>query len=293
MSASNAAPIAGITHPLKFTVQHLQRILYIVIFAYIGLLFVSGLYYAVLETHWHLWFMARDITGEWHNLVPEGSLRHDIRDVGEGLFGGLLAVLVAFNYYKKSYHKKANALDKAEFALRIPNVKDTRPPSGFRLAATIPLVLVYALPGFFLTYWIITHFGLEESVAQNISHTGGGNFLTNVKSAFIEDWPKKVMGYGAAFFLGRRPAKAVFADVQLWFAERRVVQHKKLWRFWETAPFKARVKQVFDRHELPAKSTRAKTALIYGFSIVVLVGAVYGYYVLNYIAHHTDPLGIG
>jgi hypothetical protein len=40
-----------------------------------------------------------------------------------------------------------------------------------------------------------------------------------------DNWPVKLIGYASAFFFGRRPAKGVFDDLQLWFVERRILMH--------------------------------------------------------------------
>jgi hypothetical protein len=61
-----------------------------------------------------------------------------IRGVGEGLLGGSLGQMVVFNPYKhrKAKKKKLNLLDKIEIKLRIPNLKDPRPPARLAVHAT-------------------------------------------------------------------------------------------------------------------------------------------------------------
>jgi hypothetical protein len=268
--------VKPIRHPLKWTAQKIELLGAAVVFTYIGILIIAALYYILLETKWQLWFMHRNITQEWHEAVPNRAERHNIRDVGEGFLGGLMAHMIIWNHFKKI--RSPNIIDKIEIALRIPNLKDKRRLTGWQLVVVVPLALIYAVPGFLITQWLVT----RAHYHPKAYHTGA--VLTNIKNGFIEDWPKKVMGFGAAFFFGRRPAAAVFDDIQLWFAERRVALNRAL-RFYHTPPFKARYNVVRKEGVVAfMKSTKLQTGFMLGGLILSVGLAGYGYYVLNYIA---------
>jgi hypothetical protein len=263
-------------HPLKWTAQKVELLAAAGVFTYIGILIIAALYYILLETKWKLSFMQGNITQEWHKAVPNRFERHNIRDVGEGFLGGLMAHMIIWNHFKKI--RPRNVIDKIEIALRIPNLKDEHRLTGWQLIVVVPLALIYAIPGFLITQWLVTKIHYHPKTY----HTG--SVVTNIKNGFIENWPKKVMGYGAAFFFGRRPAAAVFDEIQLWFAERRVALKKPL-RFYHTPPFKARYNVVSEKGVAGlAKASRFGTGFMLGGLIASVGLAGYGYYVLNYIA---------
>jgi hypothetical protein len=269
------------SHRLLWLRQRVELLGAATIFTYIGILVVVALYYLLLETHWKLPFMARDITGEWHHLVANNVERHDFRDVGEGFLGGLMAHMIVWNHYRKIRPK--NILDRLEIFLRIPNVKDERPLSKWQVLLLIPIALVYAVPGYLAAKWAIQHFHLEEAAAQQLTH--GHGVLNNIKEGFTENWPKRVMGFAAAFLFGRRPAKAVYDDIQLWFAERRVALDKPLHWFY-TPPFKARYNAIREQgvSGFFAKDNRWRSVLFIGGLVLCVALAGFGYYVKNYIA---------
>ena len=74
-------------HPIKWVVNHVELLVFAVILAHIGMLVVVALYYMAFELN-------GSATAWWHHTVTNSNLRHDIRDVVEGLFGGFLAQLM-------------------------------------------------------------------------------------------------------------------------------------------------------------------------------------------------------
>lgn len=263
--------VKPVRHPLKWTMQRVELLGAAAVFTYIGILIVAALYYLIFQT-------TPFMKNGWHNLVPEDNLRHNIRDVGEGLLGGLLAQMIIWNHWKKKLKKKPNFLDRLEFKLHIPNPKCDRRISGWQLAAVGPLVVIYGAFGFFLTEWIISHVHYTAHVYA------GGNLLDNIKNGFAENWPKKVIGYGAAFLFGRRPARGVFDGMQLWFAERRFAAGKTP-RFYHMPTFTARYNWVAERGVLNINHVSKAQVIRIRIVIGVCAGlSIFGYYVLNYIA---------
>jgi hypothetical protein len=266
-------------HPIKFTRQRVGIVLSSALFTYIGVLAIAGLYYLLFEV-WH------PATNLWHEAVPNGELRHNVRDVAEGLLGGLFALMIKHNHFKKKTYKKPNLLDRIEMALHIPNLKDNRRLSGGELVAIVPIVLLYAVPGFFLGEELVHIF---HHLAPSVRELAGyeptvhySGLLDKVKGDFTESWPKKLIGVVAAFIFGHRPAQAAFDDIQLFFAERRVVKHKPL-RWYHPPAFKARY-NVVTHDGCLVEPTKVQSVMMVGGVLVVGALAAFGFYVLNYIA---------
>jgi hypothetical protein len=279
--------VRPLRHPLVWARQHVAMLALKAVLAYVGILIVAALYYVLLETHVKLPLIGETNTQAWHRLVPDNTLRHNIRDVGEGLLGGLLGIAFTYNHYRHVRRRAhLNAIDRTEIALAIPNVKDDRRLSAWQAMYGLLLIPVYAAVGFFAAEAIVS--AVHPYVNHAIEHETG-NLLFNIKANVIENWPKKVIGLAAAFCFGHRPAKALIDDLQLWFAERRVERGAGLRRY-DTPTFKARYNELVGEGEAPAAGTvhaRGGAARRIATSAVLLVGvaaAGYGYYVLNYIA---------
>jgi hypothetical protein len=280
-SAARPAPLVRATrHPITWTRQRLALLAIRAVFTYVGICAVAALYYILLETHVRLPIIHETNTQAWHRLVPNSTLRHDIRDVGEGLLGGILAIGFAYNHYRRI--GKPNAVDRLEMRLRIPNLKSGRKLAWWQVVLGLLLIPVYASVGFFVGEWLVGE--IHPAVSQ-LAEVQTGSLLTNIKNNFLEQWPKKLIGFAAAFFFGHRPALAVIDDIQLWFAERRVAGGKPL-RAYHTPPFKARYNDLAASGAVQPRASRAValpvTLGLMGVALVALAG--YGYYVLNYIA---------
>jgi hypothetical protein len=267
-------------HPLTWARQRLVLLGLRAVFTYVGICAVAALYYILLETHVRLPIIDETNTQAWHHTIPNSTLRHDIRDVGEGLLGGILAIGFAYNHYRR--RGEPNAVDRLEMRLGIPNVKRGRKLAWWQIVLGLLLIPVYASVGFFVGEWIV---GVIHPAVSHLAEVQTGSVLTNIKSNFLEQWPKKLIGFTAAFFFGHRPALAVIDDIQLWFAERRVAAGKPL-RAYHTPPFKARYNDVAASGAVQRRAQRAValpvTLGVLGVALIGLAG--YGYYVLNYIA---------
>jgi hypothetical protein len=199
----------------------LQWLVWLAIGSFAGLLIVAAIYYLLTQTTG---------TGNriWHDMIPNDALRHNIRDVSEGLLGGLLGQQIVWNHYRK--RKALSRLDEFEIRHHIANPKDDRRFSIWQLLSTPWLVLLYAVPGFIVAQLIIlmVHILHDPHHAVNGAHalrhlSLWGKFWTKTQNVWTENWQQKLTGYAAAYVMGRRPAKGVFDDLQLWFAERRVL----------------------------------------------------------------------
>ena len=279
--------VRPLRHPIVWTRQHVAMLALKAVLAYVGILIVAALYYVALETGVKLPLIHETNTQAWHRLVPDKSLRHNIRDVGEGLLGGLLGIAFTYNHYRHARRgARLRRIDRLEISLAIPNVHDDRKLSAWQAIYGLLLIPWYAAVGFFAAEAIVG--AVHPYVNHAIEHETGG-LLFNIKANVIENWPKKVIGFAAAFCFGHRPAKALIDDVQLWFAEHRLERGAGLRRY-DTPTFKARYNElVGDGAVPPAGAVHARGGAVrrVGTSAVLLLGvaaAGYGYYVLNYIA---------
>jgi hypothetical protein len=281
-AAALPAPLVKpLRHPIKWLRQRVGLVLTLVIGAHIGTLIIAALYYLLFETY-------HPFTVEWHNAVPNSDLRHAIRNVGEGLLGGVLGQMLIYNAFKRSSLKtKMGILDKIEYFLHLPNRKDDRDLAVWQVLLAPLIIVLYAVPGFVVGFWVADglHHGLTfagQVVQANYPHEANNYFQTVVTS----DWDQKVIGIFASVFLGRRPIKVYAHDTQAWFAQRRVLLGKPL-RFYHTPVFKARY------NYLKANANAEQSVMAQGgWQAKVMVGLVavgvaltgFGFYVLNYIA---------
>jgi hypothetical protein len=283
MSAAAALPeplVNPSRHPLSWARQRIALLGVRGVFTYVGICAVAAAYYLLLETRVHLPVINETNTEAWHRMVPNSTLRHDIRDVGEGLFGGLLAIALTYNHYRRI--GKKNIIDRTEIRLGIPNLKSGRKLAWWQIVLGVLLIPLYASVGFIVGEWLV---GVIHPAVSHVAEIQTGSVLTNVKNNLIEQWPKKLIGLAAAFFFGHRPAHALIDDIQLWFAERRVALGKGL-RFYHTPPFKARYNAVVTSGAVQARA-RGRVVLplaMTGLGLAVVALGAYGYYVLNYIA---------
>jgi hypothetical protein len=257
-------------NPLRKGADKVLVLIYIVVLAYLGTQVVSGLYYLIFETY-------APITSWWHHAVSNPNLRHDIRDVGEGLFGGLLPKAVVWDHYKKNYNFPPLTKLRAIWAgIRIP---------------------VYAIPGFFAGLFLVFLVHRYDTAGQYAflhPHVGlHPSLWWKLERQLKTNWDKKVMGLLAALFFGRRPAKPVFDGLQLWFAEDMVVRaHHPRWYYppgfrhrWDEVA-QARIRN--DDSAAHLATSRAHNhfySLLLRSLLVAGVGlAVLGFYVLTFKA---------
>lgn len=213
--------VRGTRHPLRWTRNKAKLLLYAVLLAHIGMGIMAALYYGALETY-------HPITLRWHELVSDKYVRHMIRDIGEGFLGGFLAQQVIWSHFRRRSQER-HRLDRLEIRLHIPNMKQPRKLTVWQFLLSPLVAVLYGVPGFILAllaarsihaqtshlhvplagHTIAAHHPLLEASWLKLEHWWAGT------------WDKKLIGYGASLFFGRRPMRRVFDDVQLWFARRR------------------------------------------------------------------------
>jgi hypothetical protein len=280
-----------IRHPLRWLRNKALLVLDGLALIHVGTLIVVALYYLAFQT-------IPGVKYDWDHLLTGGlhfwglhvhlallspahwaDWRHLIRNVGEGLLGGILGQAIIWNHFKVK-PKPRTRVDDLEIALHIPNLKDNRRTSAWQMLALPLLVLVYAIPGFAigagLRALILAHINVHQVSSSHV-----------VQSLWTANVPQKVVGLFASFVFARRVGRGIYDDVQLFFAERLRASGKPLRFYHRLVPtFVARYNSVSADDAAAAVDTRERWAtwILVG-SIPVGIGlAAFGYYVLAYIA---------
>jgi hypothetical protein len=281
-------------HPLRWLKNKALLVVDWLVLAHVGTLIVVALYYLAFQTipgvkydwdhlltgglhfwglHIHLALLSKAHWAEW---------RHLVRNVGEGLLGGILGQAIIWNHFKVK-PKPRSRVDKLEIALHIPNLRDGRRTSGWQLLALPLLVLVYAIPGFAIGAGV-SHL-IQHSLAHVHLHQVSSDAV--VQSLWTRSVSQKVVGLFASFVFARRVGRGVYDDMQLFFAERRRAAGKPLVFYHRLVPtFEARYNSVSaeDAAAAVGKHDRWATWILVGSIPVGLGLAAFGYYVLAYIA---------
>jgi hypothetical protein len=280
--------VSPFRHPLRWLGITLLSGIIALVLAHIGALAIAGLYYAVFEWNAHM-------THWWHSFISDAPLRHDIRDVAEGFYGGAIAQQLIWNAFRRRrvryQAKPLNRLDRIEDALRIPNLRSARNLSFWQIPYALLLwAPIYGSVGFLVGYLLdgtLSH-GIAALHHTVVSLGPHASLWQRTKQLDTSNWDKKLMGLAASFFFGRRPLRKVFDGVQLWFAERHVASGRPM-RWYHPPTFRARCNDVADRVEagLVTVSDRygtLQTVLLTASLVPALVFAGLGYYVLAFIA---------
>jgi len=211
-------PLVRLNHPLRWLLNNTHLMVVRAVGTFAGVLIAVAVYYLLTQT-------TDTMNDTWHAAVPNDSLRHDIRDVGEGVFGALLGVLVGWNTYTK--RKPINRFDRFEMKwLRLASLKDSHRLKVRQVLLGLLYVPFFAIPGFLLAKGIIAVFDPKQTFAHlNVPSDASlwDQVWIKTQNLFRDNWPKRLMGYASGLFFGRRPIKGVFDDLQLWFVERRVL----------------------------------------------------------------------
>jgi hypothetical protein len=280
--------VSPFRHPLRWLGLAFMSGLTALVLAHIGSLDITGLYYTLFE--WN----AR-MTAWWHSFISDAGLRHDIRDVAEGFYGGAIAQQLVWNAFRKhrirSMRKPMNRLDRIEDALRIPNLRSGRKLSFWQvLYALVLWAPLYGVPGFAVVYLLDSAIRHDVGVLQHTVAALGPHASLWQRTASLDtsNWDKKVMGLAASLFFGRRPLRKVFDGVQLWFAERRVASGRPM-RWYHPPTFRARCTDVAGQVQaglltVSDRFARLQAVLLALTLVPVVVFAGLGFYVLAFIA---------
>lgn len=281
-------------HPLRWLRTRALLAVDGLVLVHVGTLIIVALYYLAFQT-------IPGVKYDWDHLLTGGlhfwsvhvrldllsrahwaQWRHLVRNVGEGLLGGVLAQAIIWNHFKVRPRPRRR-IDDLEIRLHIPNLKDGRRTSGRQMLALPLLVLVFAIPGFAIGA-VVGHV-LQHGLTHLHVHQVSSDAV--VQNLWTKDVSQKIVGLFASFVFARRVGRGVYDDVQLFFAERRHAAGKPLARYHHLVPtFVARYNSVDPRYAAAAVDAHDRWATwILLVSIPVGVAlAGFGYYVLAYIA---------
>ena len=282
-------------HPLRWLKNKSLIAVDALVLVHIGTLIVAALYYLAFQTipgvkyDWdhaftgglHLWGVHIHLA--WLSRAHWTEWRHLIRNVGEGLLGGVLAQAIVWNHFKVKPKPKGR-VDRLEIALHIPNLKDDRRMSTGQILALPLLVLVYAIPGFAIGA------GVAHLVQNGLAHAHLHQVSSDavVQSVWTSKVSQKVVGLFASFVFARRVGRGVYDDVQLFFAERRRARGKPLAFYHKLVPtFAARYNGISSQDAAAAgidERDRWATPILIAAIPIGIGLAGFGYYVLAHIA---------
>jgi hypothetical protein len=230
-----------------------------VVLAHVGVLIVAALYCVITQTnptvkHW------------WDTTVTPASLRHDIRDVGEGVLASCLAQAIVWNPFTRSHQKTGRVFRQLHERFGVP----------IGVAAVVSAAAIGAVAfivGEGVLHWLSMH---------STSRLVTGSLWNRTSTVWKSNWDKKALGFLAAV-AARRPLHILFDEAQAYFAGRRASDGTGL-RWYHPPVFKARYNHLTENRQ----EVRQYPALLtYVVAVVVLASVAlggYGYHVLTYQA---------
>jgi hypothetical protein len=230
-----------------------------VVLAHVGVLIMAALYYLITQTnptvkHW------------WDTTVTPASLRHDIRDVGEGVLASCLAQAIVWNPFTRSHRKAGRVFGQWRERCHLPV-----PFSALLTAAVVGAIAFAAGEG--ILHLVSVHSSTEAAT---------GSLWHRTATLWNSNREKKALGFIAAL-VARRPLHVIFDKVQAYFAGRRAAAGRQL-RWYHPPVFKARYNYLRENSD---QDRRYPLLLRVAMGALVIAGvglAGFGYYVLTYRA---------
>ncbi|HEX9545897.1 MAG TPA: hypothetical protein VF942_01085, partial [Acidimicrobiales bacterium] len=246
-------------HPIRWIRNKVVLAIDAAVLAHAGVLIVAALYYLITQTnptvkHW------------WDTTVTPGSLRHDIRDVGEGVLASCLAQAIVWNPFKRGHQKTGRVFRDLRERFHVP----------VGLAAVVSAAVIGAVA-------FIAGEGILHLLSVHAKpHTPTGSLWNRITTLWNSNWDKKALGFVAAF-AARRPLHIIFDEAQAYFAGRRASAGKGV-QSYHPPVFRARYNYLqLNRHEV--RQYPALLTYVMGTVVIAGVGlAGYGFYVLTYKA---------
>jgi hypothetical protein len=238
--------------------------------------------------------LSRDLTHggivQWLSTKYWDDIRHVVRPYMEGLMALLLYQQIGFDslkYESKTEESEPDPLDR--FLLRMPLIPSRYKPVTTAQEVAIPFIVIllgtliaipmflWVLPFFHDTLhtgWIETQLSAHPSLAAKLYANGSDAFL---------------MGIIAGFAV-KRITRPVLNANMLFFCRHWIAQGRKP-HWWMPHGMRSTIR-VLDLREDSVEHNKEKLALesrwfgpfVIGSGIVILLLAVYGYYIIEYIA---------
>ncbi len=227
---------------------------------------------------------------QWLSTRQWNDIRHVVRPYMEGLMALLLYQQIGFDslkYEKKTEESKPGALDR--FLMRVPLISSRYKPVTTAQEVALPFIVlilgtVIAIPMFL---WVLPFF-------HNTLHAG---WLEPQLSAhpslaaklYADSYDAFILGIIAGFAV-KRITRPVLNSNMMFFCRRWIARGRK--PHWWMPPGMRSTIRTLDMREDSVEHNKEKLALkgrwfapfAIGSGIVLLILAVYGYYIIAYIA---------
>ncbi len=227
---------------------------------------------------------------QWQSTAQWNDIRHVVRPFMEGLMALLLYQQIGFDslkYEEQTEHSKPSALDR--LLIRLPLIPSRYKPVTTAQEVALPLVVLllgtaiaipmflWVLPFFHALLhadWLQPHLSAHPSLAAKLYTDGYDAFIIGVVAGFaVKRITRPVLNANMMFFCRR------------WIAKGR----KPHW--WMPPGMRSTIREL-DMREDAVEHNKEKLALkgrwfgpsISSFAIVLLLLAIYGYYIIAYIA---------
>jgi hypothetical protein len=246
-------------HPIRWTKNKVILLLDAIVLAHIGVLVVAALYFLITQTN-------HSVKHWWDTTVTPSSLRHDIRDVGEGVLAACFAQAIVWNPFTRSHQRAGETFREWQRRYHVPVV----------VSAIVSATLIGAAA------FAIGELILHLASVQAATHKVTGSIWNRTVTLWNSNWDKKALGFASAF-AARRPLHILFDETQTYFASRRAESAKPL-RWYHPPVFQARYNHLRDNeHEVREYPLLLRPVM----SLLLIAGiglAGYGYYILTYKA---------
>ena len=271
-----------------------QTLIYVVIAVHIGVWIASALYYDITQVRYvigghqilylkHGWDYLPGNLGI-HSYPWWTAVRHNIRNVYEGLLGGLLGMVVGIRWKPA---KPAAKFDNLLVKLHFPSRHQQRRTTPLQVILSPLTVSLAGLPGFAVALaavlggsWIFHHFHLVvHPPAVTLPHVA----LLHTYLATWQ-WQYQLVGLAAGLFYGRKAFFKIAEDIQLFFIERRIATNRRPGRIY---PWNYRVRYDQVMAETGGTVPRHGRWVSVFMPVVVLIGVLLtadGIYVRFWVA---------
>jgi hypothetical protein len=221
-----------------------QTLIYVVVAVHIGVWIASALYYDITQVRYvvgghqilylkHGWDYLPQNLG-LHSYAWWKPIRHDIRNVYEGLLGGLLGMVVGIRWKPP---KPATRLDNLLVKLHFPSRHQQGRTTPLQVILSPLTVSLAGLPGFVVALaavsggsWIVSHLHVVIHLhAMTIPHQA---VLQSYLATWQSQWQYQLVGLAAGLFYGRKAFFKVAEDIQLFFIERRIAASRRPGRIY-------------------------------------------------------------
>ena len=246
-------------HPIRWIENKAILLADAVVLAHVGVLVVAALYFLITQTnhgvkHW------------WDTTVTPASLRHDIRDVGEGVLASCFAQAIVWNPFTRPHRNAGHTLREWSKKYHVPVV----------ILAIVSATAIGAVA--FAVGELILHLASVKAATHHVT----GSIWNRTLTLWNSNWDKKALGFVSAL-VARRPLHILFDETQAYFASRRAESGKPL-RWYHPPVFQARYNYL-RQNEREVRKYPLLLKPVMSFLLIAGIGlAGYGYYILTYKA---------